>query len=211
MSRLSGVVAIACVAALAACEDPGSKSVAATWSADRWFITPIHAREAWREKSGGGTLWVTGPGISLPLEMKPTLLPVTDSHGVPRMYPNVIMPAVIPAGTEVDVHVVRGNAVSDEVLGKMTVDLASPATEVAYLLRPGSQDNCTAPCDDLGVCNYCKPCTDTYTPGCGAVSNKRTTSSPTVVCNGTSPFAPCTGGTSHACWTVSWDINCLPA
>jgi hypothetical protein len=201
----------------AGCSDQSSDArIEAQWSPSGGFALTPESIATLASVTHEEEIWVLNKeaGVSAPLMRAPDSLPATSVSGIPMRWPDVLVPPAIAPGTMLEVHAVEHGGVGP-VLAKLQIVASGP--EAAYYTDytgTGSTSSCYKPCADLvdtdpsklfQWCNWCAPCGGN---SCGSIRNYNVTTPDTPSCNGTSYHAVCGGGTSHACWSMTWNVTC---
>jgi hypothetical protein len=204
------VVGVFAGVALGACDDNTVSELpelTAMWGPSTGFVMSGQDRARLPTESN---LWVVGPGVSAALYLPPELLVGSDSRGFPRSFPDVIIPQNIVPGTRLEIRRVKDGALVDAVADLVIIS-GDPAATVPYTtVQSGTQKQCAQTCWDNGTCDICRPCGNNSCIGLKALGGGSPSYANSAKCNGTSPHAPCGGGSMHACWTFSWTVTCGP-
>jgi hypothetical protein len=180
------------------------QKMAAQWDVQHGFVMPAEVATS-LVQAHEGLLWVTGAGVSMPLELLPQQLPATNTRGETMIYPDVSVPTAIPTGTELAIRVAGADGKLSEVVAEMVIEPSSGPSVALYDTFQWSQKQCYSPCNPN--CNWCSACPVGYNCG-GRADGPWITSNNSPVC--ATHGGPCSGGSTHACWTTTWVENCIP-
>jgi hypothetical protein len=202
MRIFHAVVGLLSVFGLVACGEE-NEPLQAKWDVNHGFAMYAPARVKLSEQNHG-LLWVTGPSVSMPLDMRPEQLPARTNLGATILYPDVTVPTAIAEGTKLDVHVVKEDGSLSGVVSELVVDPSPPGVTYGFFTNEAGQAQCYDGCNDTGGCNWCKAC---GTAQCvGIFNGPWVSATATHVCN--TKYGSCGGGTLHACWDVVWVEEC---
>jgi hypothetical protein len=209
MQKLSIGIASLCLAGLFGCSDSATPKISAKYDVDGGFWLSTKAAKDF-SSAHPGLLWVTGPNVSMPLETNARTLPtINPKTQAVLLYPDLMVPKTIPAGTELTIHVASldDGTLSSEV-GEVVIE-ASSETKVLYGGIGWTQGNCYEQCWHTGSCNWCDPCYAHGYSNCGNTLQGPWATSPQSwgpnTCHGT---GVCNNGGTHACWGAYWVQAC---
>jgi hypothetical protein len=207
MRILKAAVGLLSVFGLVGCANSEkSQPLQATWDPTNWFGMSAPARLQLEEENRG-LLWVTGPNVSMPFDLRPEQLAAQGPRGNTLVYPDITVPTAIAAGTTLDLHIQDAGKLS-EVLAQITVYPTPPGLNSEYTVQiEAGEAQCYDGCNHLNGCHWCKVCPAGY---CYGVARGPWVSSGTIN-NCGSKGGTCNSGGGHACWTVTWYENCGPA